>query len=94
MFGRLILQKDKKIKKTADIKRLVLRRLDLWEQTRFEELIQEAEQCEKKLGKSFSKNITDESAHLVFSRLILQGKLRSYEIYYSERRKIQCVESR
>ena len=55
VFGRLILQKDNKIKKTADIKRLVLRRLDLWEQTRFEELIQEAEQCEKKLGKSFSK---------------------------------------
>ena len=30
VFGRVILQKDKNIKRTEDIKRLVLRGLDLW----------------------------------------------------------------
>jgi len=47
IFGRLLLQWDKQIKKTADIKRLISRRMDLWEGTKFEELIQEAEKCDK-----------------------------------------------
>ena len=79
MFGRLMLQKDPKVKKTADIRRTVLRRLKLWEEEKFEELIQEAENCERKLGKSVGKNMTDDNAHLIFSRLILQGKLHEFE---------------
>ena len=38
-------------------------------------LIQEAENCESKLGKPIEKNMTDDNAHLIFSRLILQGKI-------------------
>ena len=41
--------------------------MDLWEATKFEELIQEANNVIKKLGRSSGKNMTDESAHLVFS---------------------------
>ena len=91
IFGRLLLQKDKQIKKTADIKRLISRRMDLWEAPKFEELIQEAEQCDKKLGRSSGKNMTDESAHLVFSRLILQGKLREATRFITQRGEKSCV---
>ena len=33
MFGKLILQKDKRIKKSADIRRLIKRRLRMWKMT-------------------------------------------------------------
>ena len=59
--------------------------MDLCEATKFEELIQEAEQCDKKLGRSSGKNMTDESAHLVSSRLILQGKLREATRFITQR---------
>ena len=85
MFGRLMLQKDPKVKKTADIRRTVLRRLKLWEEEKFEELIQEAENCERKLGKSVGKNMTDDNTHLIFSRLILQGKLREATRFVTQR---------
>ena len=49
MFARMILQKDCKFKKSADIRRLVKRKLQLWENDRLEELIQEAENSERKL---------------------------------------------
>jgi len=48
MFGRLILQKENKVKKSADIRRCVIRRIKLWEEDKLEELIQEAELCERK----------------------------------------------
>ena len=39
----------------------------MWEQNKLEELIQEEEQCDKKLGKSYRKNMSHETAQLVFS---------------------------
>ena len=49
MIGKLILQKDKKIRKSSDIKRLIKRRLKMWKDDLLEELIQEAEACDRKL---------------------------------------------
>ena len=49
MFGKLMLQKDKNIKKSPDIRRLIKRRLSMWKSDLLEELIQEAENCDKKL---------------------------------------------
>ena len=55
MFGKLILQKDKNIKKSADIRRLIKRKLQMWKEDLQEELIQEAEHCDKKMPKSVIK---------------------------------------
>ena len=43
MFGKLILQKDKNIVKSADIRRLLKRHMQMWKDDLLEELIQEAE---------------------------------------------------
>jgi hypothetical protein len=59
--------------------------LKLWDDERFEELITEAEICERKRGKSVNQNMTDSDAHLVFSRLILQGKIREATRFITQR---------
>ena len=48
MFGKWILQKDKNLRKSPDIRRLVKRRMNMWKNDLLEALIQEAELCEKK----------------------------------------------
>ena len=51
------------------------RRLSLWENGKFLELIAEAENCNRKLPKSYG-NISDEQACKTFSRLVMSGKIR------------------
>ena len=82
-FPPLILQRDKNIGKTADIHRLISRRLDLWKQKRFLELISEAEMCNKMLPLNQIK-MTDEKAIEIFTRLILNGKIRQATRFITE----------
>jgi len=84
MFGKLILQKDKNIRKAPDIKRLLKRRMQMWRDNLFEQLIQEAELCDKKLPNSVSK-MDDDEAILNFSRLVLLGKLRQAVRFLTDR---------
>ena len=51
-FPLLILQKDKNIKKTRDIRSLLKRRMQMWNEGLFEELVSEAERCDRKLPNS------------------------------------------
>ena len=74
MFGTLILQKDKNIRKSPDICRLVKRRMNMWKNDLLEELIQEAELCEKKMPQSISK-MSDDQATSIITRLILIGDI-------------------
>lgn len=46
-FPSLIMQKDKNVKKTCEIRKLLKRRLQMWKDGLFLELIREAEQCSK-----------------------------------------------
>ena len=57
LVGKLILQKDKRIRKSTDIKRLIKRRLKMWKDDLLEELIQEAEACDRKLPTGVTKNV-------------------------------------
>ena len=84
MFGKLILQKDKNIVKSADIRRLLKRRMQMWKDDLLEELIQEAELCDKKMPKSVSK-MSEEKAIKVFSGMILQGKIRQALRFITDR---------
>ena len=47
----------------------------MWKDDLLEELIQEAEACDRKLPMGVTK-MSDEEAILVFSRMVLQGKIR------------------
>ena len=77
-----MLNKVKDIKKTADI--LLNKRLKLWEEKKYEELICEAEMNDKQLPKR-NAHITEEDAYKNFNRLALQGKLRSACRFITER---------
>ena len=83
-FIPLMLQKDKSFSKTADIRRLISRRMRMWTDGLFETLIQEAEACDKKLPKN-GTNMTEDQAIKIFSRLMLEGKIRSATRFLTER---------
>ena len=82
-FPTLILQRNKEIVKTADIRRLISRRLKLWSEKRFLDLISEAELCDKKLPSKQIK-MTDDKAVAIFTRLLLNGKIREATRFITE----------
>ena len=47
-----MLQKDKNIKTTKDIRRLIQQRMEMWQQNKYDLLLHEAEICDKKLPRS------------------------------------------
>jgi len=63
---------------------LISRRLDMWACGQFEILLQEAELCDKNLPKNSSK-MSDEQAVKVFSRLMLENKIREATRFLTER---------
>ena len=66
-FIPLMLQKNKDFTKSKDIRRLIERRLKLWDAEKYEILIQEAEMCDKKFPTHTTK-MTEEQAIKVFTR--------------------------
>ena len=83
-FPTLMLQKDKHVKKTNEIRQLLKRRLKLWKAGLFLELVREAEQCDRNLPKS-SGEMTSEKESKIFSDLILQGRLREAVRFITDR---------
>ena len=67
------------VKKGADIRRLLARRIDEWRQERFPGLIHEYERCAKQWSKSHVVNLDRSKDHVlrVFSNLMLRGDIRS-----------------
>ena len=63
---------------------MVSRRLQLWKDGKFKELTSAAEQCNKKLPKSQFK-MTDEKVISIFTRLLLNGKIREAVRFITER---------
>ena len=56
----------------------------MWKSDLLEELIQEAENCDKKLPTVISK-MNEEQAYVVFSRLVLQNKIREAVRFNTDR---------
>jgi hypothetical protein len=83
-FPTLILQKDRHIKKTKEIRVLLKRRMKMWQEGLFRELIKEAEDCDRKLPSSSGKMSEDQEAK-VFSSLMLQGRLREAVRFVTDR---------
>ena len=51
VFQVVLLQRDATVTKSADVRRLIVRRLELWENSQFQVLLQETECCYKSLGR-------------------------------------------
>ena len=78
VFGFVILQKDRMIKKGSDIRRLLEKHLTLWQEDKFDLLVQEATQCDHLVHFIYprSKNFEDHVIR-VFSKLMLEGNVRA-----------------
>ena len=79
VFSRLILQRDPMVKKTRDVKVLIGRRLQSWEDGNFSLLLQEAKRCASRpLRNDSGKYRTrDEHTSYVFAKMMMEGKVRS-----------------
>ena len=75
VFSSVILQRDRSVRKGPDVRRVIGRRLDMWQDDKFDLLIQEAVRCDKSLVSK--RRITESHMSSVFTRLMLQGKVKS-----------------
>ena len=84
VFSTTILQRDRMIKKTVDIRRVLERRVRMWKNEEFDLLLQEAVRCDKPLRNSRKGDIDKEHIVKVFTRLMLSGKVRAAVRWLSE----------
>ena len=75
VFLAVMMQRDKMVKKGADIRRLLKRTMDEWRQDRFPKLTHEYERCAKQWSKSHIVNSYRSKDHVlrVFFNLMLRG---------------------
>uniref|UniRef100_A0A0A9ZFC6 Siroheme synthase n=1 Tax=Lygus hesperus TaxID=30085 RepID=A0A0A9ZFC6_LYGHE len=71
-----VLQREEGISSGEDIRRLLNTRMEMWIAEKYDEMLQEAERCDRKLKKLSIKDETDENVARIFPRLIGKGKLR------------------
>uniref|UniRef100_A0A1X7U8J9 Reverse transcriptase domain-containing protein n=1 Tax=Amphimedon queenslandica TaxID=400682 RepID=A0A1X7U8J9_AMPQE len=80
-----MLQRDRNVKKACDIRQLLERRLTLWKDDKFDVLLQEACRCNKALKSRVRRPGIDSHCDRVFSRLMMQGKIRAAVRWITER---------
>ncbi|CAM9602646.1 unnamed protein product, partial [Heterosigma akashiwo] len=89
LFVRLALQRDKRIVKVKDINRLLKRRMDSFEQGKFQELLDEALRCERQFSNGPSKRKDNTDNHdgdfLRFACMMRQGKTREATCFLTRR---------
>ena len=69
VFCRVVLQRDRMVKKGCDIQLLVKRHLDVWRAGNFDGLVEEAVRCTRSLSSTFSMCSQDHVLK-VFTRLM------------------------
>ena len=72
-----MLQHDQMARTGADILRLLHRRIGQWRDGHFDLLVQEADHCDSGLKHSCRVNLTGDDVVRIFSRLMLQGKVKA-----------------
>ena len=88
VFQILVLQREALVSKTGDIRRLISRRLEMWENGLFDALLHDAEHCEKSFGNGLDKKRREQAfdhTERVFHRLMIAGKIRSAVRWVTER---------
>ena len=77
VFSSVILQRDCTIRKGADIRSVIERRLDMWDGERYDIQVQEAVRCDKSLRNHNRSFPTESHLTSVFTRLMLLGKVKA-----------------
>ena len=88
VFQVLILQRDALVKKSSDVRRLIERRLHMWEEGLYDALLHDAERCDKACGRGNEERRRQQAkqhTERVFHRLMIEGKVRSAVRWITER---------
>ena len=88
VFQVLILQREMLVFKSLDIRRLIGRRLKMWEDGLFDALMHEAERCDRSFANGRDSKRREQSfehTERVFHRLMIEGKVRSAVRWIAER---------
>ncbi|KAF6210308.1 hypothetical protein GE061_013412 [Apolygus lucorum] len=80
-----VLQREKIVNSSSDIKRAISKRMELWEEGKVDELIQEAIRCDKKIAKKQYKIPSQQQRARVMTRLVSSGRLRDATRWATER---------
>lgn len=89
-FSAVVLQRDNQVKKASDIRKLIKRRLQMWNDGHFDALLSEAERCDiyfQQPAKRAQKKVPSDHEMKVFTRLMLQGKVKDAMKWISEKGK-------
>lgn len=87
LFGMVILQCNRGVKRSKDIKNRISKRLDAWEQGKFDMLVQETERDMKSLLSEKQRGTTFEQRAKIFHQKMLRGDVRGAVRYLTEREK-------
>lgn len=87
VFSSVMLQRDRMVRKGCDIRRLLDRRLSLWQNEQYDVLLQEAARCDQSLRNSYRSASCTSRDHLVrvFTKLMLEGNVRAAVRWLTER---------
>jgi len=88
VFCSVMLQQDRLVRKGCDICCLLERRMYLWRDEQYDVLLQEAARCDQYLHNSYrhpSSNNSHEHLIKVFTRLMLEGNVRTAVCWLTER---------
>ena len=85
IFSSVMLQRDRMVRKGADIRRLLDWHIGQWRDGHFDLLVQEADRCDGGLKHSRRVNLTGDDVVRIFSRLMLQGKVKAAVRWATER---------
>ena len=76
VFSSVVLQRDKLVRTGTDIRRTLNRRMSMWEENKFDLLVQEAIRCDCDISLYNQRVHNNNHTMKMFTRLMLQGKLR------------------
>ena len=85
VFSSVILQRSPDAKRARDIRRRIENRLEAWAQNKFDMLVQDTVRTSKSLISRKKRGMSEEQVSKTYTRLVLQGKLRSAVRFVTER---------
>ena len=87
LFQSIILQRAQGVKKSAQIRKRILFRLNLWNYWGFDKLVKDTYKSAMGYLRKARENQTMEERQWTFSNLVLNGKLRKSVQFFREREK-------
>ena len=88
VYQVLILQREALVSKSADVRRLIGKRLEMWENGLYDALMHDAERCDRTFGHGNNARRQEQECALterIFHRLMIEGKVRSAVRWITER---------